>query len=133
MSSESLLRTPLYDRHVALGARMVPFSGWEMPLQYSGTLAEHRAVRSQAGVFDISHMGKFMLRGANVRSQLEALVPSSLDEVEAGQGRYTVLLNDNGGIVDDLILYCAGADTENSDWESWPTIVNAATTVKDRT
>ena len=131
MSSESLLRTPLYDRHVALGARMVPFSGWEMPLQYSGTLAEHRAVRSQAGVFDISHMGKFVLRGANVRSQLETLVPSSLADLEAGQGRYTVLLNDNGGIVDDLILYCAGADAERSDWESWPTIVNAATTEKD--
>ena len=133
MSSESLRRTPLYDRHVALGARMVPFSGWEMPLQYSGTLAEHRAVRSHAGVFDISHMGKFVLRGANVRSQLETLVPSSLSDLEAGQGRYTVLLNENGGIVDDLILYYAGAEPERSDWESWPTIVNAATTEKDRT
>ncbi|MGK7910326.1 MAG: glycine cleavage system aminomethyltransferase GcvT [Synechococcus sp.] len=132
MSSESLLRTPLYDRHVALGARMVPFSGWEMPLQYSGTLAEHHAVRSEAGVFDISHMGKFVLRGANVRAQLETLVPSYLADLEAGQGRYTVLLNDNGGIVDDLILYCAGADAEHSDWESWPTIVNAETTEKDR-
>ncbi|MEM9566885.1 MAG: glycine cleavage system aminomethyltransferase GcvT [Cyanobacteria bacterium P01_E01_bin.34] len=133
MSSKSLLRTPLYDLHVALGARMVPFNGWEMPLQYSGTLAEHRAVRSRAGVFDISHMGKFVLRGANVRAQLDALVPSSLTEVEAGQGRYTVLLNDHGGIVDDLILYYAGSDVERSDWESWPTIVNAATTAKDRT
>ena len=117
MSANALLRTPLYDRHVALGARMVPFSGWQMPLQYSGTLAEHRAVREGAGVFDISHMGKFVLRGPNVRSQLETLVPSSLSNLEAGQGRYTVLLNPNGGIVDDLILYFAGTDAQRSDWE----------------
>ena len=132
MVSHPLFRTPLYDRHVALGARMVPFSGWEMPLQYSGTLAEHRAVRTQSGVFDISHMGKFVLRGPNLRSQLERLVPSCLADMEVGQGRYTVLLNENGGIVDDLILYCAGTDVECSDWEAWPTIVNAATTAKDR-
>ena len=132
MASDPLRRTPLYDRHVALGARMVPFGGWEMPLQYSGTLAEHRAVRTKSGVFDISHMGKFLLRGPNLRSQLEKLVPSCLADMEAGQGRYTVLLNENGGIVDDLILYSAGTDAENSDWEAWPTIVNAATTEKDR-
>ncbi|MGK7906449.1 MAG: glycine cleavage system aminomethyltransferase GcvT [Synechococcus sp.] len=132
MSSKPLSRTPLYNRHVALGARMVPFSGWEMPLQYSGTLAEHRAVRETAGVFDISHMGKFVLHGANVRSQLEALVPSSLEDLEAGQGRYTVLLNEKGGIVDDLIVYFAGADPVRKDWESWPIIVNAATSEKDR-
>ncbi|WP_017326815.1 glycine cleavage system aminomethyltransferase GcvT [Synechococcus sp. PCC 7336] len=132
MSADSLLRTPLYDRHVALGARMVPFSGWEMPLQYSGTLAEHRAVRSQVGVFDISHMGKFLLRGAQVRSQLERLVPSSLADLEKGQGRYTVLLNERGGIVDDLIFYCGGGDPERAGWEVWAVIVNAATTQKDK-
>ena len=132
MSAEPLLRTPLYDRHCALGAKMTPFSGWDMPLKYSGTLAEHRAVRTGAGVFDISHMGKFILRGANLRSQLEALVPSSLADLTPGQGRYTVLLNNNGGIVDDLIVYYSGPDTTTPDLECWPIIVNAATSAKDK-
>ena len=132
MSSETLLRTPLYDRHCALGARMVPFSGWEMPLQYTGTIAEHKAVRSGVGVFDISHMGKFVLRGPQLRSQLERLIPSCLADLVARQGRYSVLLNEQGGIVDDLILYCAGDIDDRPGWECWPTIVNAATTAKDK-
>ncbi|MEO0854046.1 MAG: glycine cleavage system aminomethyltransferase GcvT [Cyanobacteria bacterium J06648_11] len=131
MSEVALNRTPFYDRHLALGAKMVPFSGWEMPVRYQSTIAEHRAVRSRVGVFDISHMGKFVLRGARVRAQLERIVPSSLANTEPGQSRYTVLLNERGGIVDDLILYNQGRDRENPDWECWTTIVNAATTVKD--
>ncbi|MEO1132220.1 MAG: glycine cleavage system aminomethyltransferase GcvT [Cyanobacteria bacterium J06639_1] len=131
MSEAALRRTPLYDRHLALGAKMVPFSGWEMPVRYQSVMAEHRAVRSRVGAFDISHMGKFVLRGANVREQLERIVPSSLAQTEPGHSRYTVLLNDRGGIVDDLILYNQGQDSQNPDWERWMTIVNAATTAKD--
>lgn len=131
MSEAVLNRTPFYDRHLALGAKMVPFSGWDMPVRYQSVIAEHRAVRSRVGVFDISHMGKFVLRGANVREQLERIVPSSLSQIEPGQSRYTVLLNDRGGIVDDLILYNQGRDSQNPDWERWTTIVNAATTAKD--
>lgn len=131
MSDSALRRTPFYDRHLALGAKMVPFSGWEMPVRYQGVIAEHRAVRSRLGVFDISHMGKFVLRGPNVRQQLERIVPSSLTATAAGQSRYTVLLNERGGIVDDLILYNQGRDRKNPEWECWTTIVNAATTAKD--
>ncbi|MEO0801231.1 MAG: glycine cleavage system aminomethyltransferase GcvT [Cyanobacteria bacterium J06642_2] len=131
MSHESLQRTPLFERHLALKAKMVPFSGWEMPVRYQGVMAEHRAVRSRAGVFDISHMGKFVLRGPHVRAQLERIVPSSLAAIQPGQSRYTVMLNERGGIVDDLILYDRGRDRQNPDWECWTTIVNAATTVKD--
>jgi aminomethyltransferase len=107
---QTLRRTPLYERHAALGARLVPFAGWEMPVQYTGISEEHRAVRSRAGVFDVSHMGELALAGAGAREYLQARLSNDLDRVGAGQAQYTLLTNERGGIVDDLIAYRRGDD-----------------------
>lgn len=125
-----LLQTPLYDEARKLEARMVDFSGWEMAVQYSSIREEHEAVRQDAGVFDISHMGKFTLQGADVMQHLQTLVPTDLSKLEAGQAQYTVLLNDQGGIIDDLIVYYQGTDDDKRD--RVVLIVNAATTSKDK-
>jgi aminomethyltransferase len=123
-------RTSLHPLHLELSARMVPFSGWEMPVQYSGINKEHQAVRQQAGMFDISHMGKFVLSGRNLMEQLQPLVPSDLSTLKPGEAQYTVLLNSHAGIVDDLIIYYQGVNEAGE--QRITTIVNAATTVKDR-
>ena len=102
---QTLLRTPLYERHVALGARMVPFAGWEMPVQYEGVIPEHRAVREDCGVFDVSHMGEFDVEGPTARQLLQSLLANDIDKVEVGGAQYTLLTNEQGGIVDDLIVY----------------------------
>src|ERR671933_206474 len=102
---QTLLRTPLYDRHVALGARMVPFAGWEMPVQYSGVIPEHKAVRSDCGAFDVSHMGELEVEGPRAHELLQSVLSNDLDRVEPGQAQYTLLTNEQGGIVDDLIVY----------------------------
>jgi len=103
--AQTLLRTPLYERHVALGARMVPFAGWEMPVQYEGVIQEHRAVRTDAGVFDVSHMGELEVEGPRAHELLQRLLSNDLDRIERGQAQYTLLTNEHGGIVDDLIAY----------------------------
>jgi aminomethyltransferase len=103
--AQTLQRTPLHDRHVALGARMVPFAGWEMPVQYEGVIPEHRAVRSDAGVFDVSHMGELEVEGPRATDLLQATLSNDLDKIEPGQAQYTLLTNEQGGIVDDLIVY----------------------------
>src|SRR3954466_7914271 len=103
--SQTLLQTPLHDRHVALGARMVPFAGWEMPVQYAGVIPEHKAVRTGAGVFDVSHMGELEVEGPTARDLLQATLSNDVDKLSPGQAQYTLLTNDDGGIVDDLILY----------------------------
>jgi aminomethyltransferase len=102
---EELRRTPLYDRHVALGARMVPFAGWEMPVQYDGVIPEHRAVRGDAGAFDVSHMGEIEVEGPTARDLLQATLSNDVDRLSPGEAQYTLLTNEQGGIVDDLILY----------------------------
>jgi aminomethyltransferase len=102
---QTLLRTPLFDRHVALGARMVPFAGWEMPVQYEGVIPEHRAVRTDAGVFDVSHMGELEVEGPRAHEFLQELLSNDLDRLDPGQAQYTLLTNETGGIVDDLIAY----------------------------
>ena len=102
---ETLRRTPLHDRHVALGARMVPFAGWEMPVQYEGVIQEHRAVREDAGVFDVSHMGQLEVEGPRATELLQSLLSNDLSRIEPGEAQYTLLTNDRGGIVDDLIVY----------------------------
>jgi aminomethyltransferase len=102
---QTLRRTPLYDRHVALGARMVPFAGWEMPVQYEGVIPEHKAVRADAGVFDVSHMGELEVEGPRARELLQAALSNDLDRIGPGQAQYTLLTNQHGGIVDDLIVY----------------------------
>jgi aminomethyltransferase len=103
--AQTLQRTPLHDRHVALGARMVPFAGWEMPVQYDGVIPEHRAVRGDAGVFDVSHMGELEVEGPRANDLLQATLSNDLDRIEPGQAQYTLLTNERGGIVDDLIAY----------------------------
>ncbi len=103
--AQTLLRTPLHDRHVALGARMVPFAGWEMPVQYEGVIAEHKAVRSDCGVFDVSHMGEFEVEGPRATELLQATLSNDLEKIGPGQAQYTLLTNEHGGIIDDLIVY----------------------------
>jgi aminomethyltransferase len=102
---QTLQRTPLYERHRALGARMVPFAGWEMPVQYEGVIPEHRAVRGDAGVFDVSHMGELEVEGPRAHELLQSLLSNDLDKVEPGGAQYTLLTNEQGGILDDLIAY----------------------------
>jgi aminomethyltransferase len=96
-------RTPLYDAHVRLGARIVPFAGYDMPVQYEGVLAEHRWTRDHAGLFDVSHMGQAKLRGANPFASFEKLVPGDYQGLKPGKQRYSMLLNAQGGILDDLM------------------------------
>jgi len=103
--SQMLLQTPLHDRHVALGARMVPFAGYEMPVQYEGVIQEHRAVRTDAGVFDVSHMGELEVEGPRAYDFLQSLLSNDLGKLEPGQAQYTLLTNEGGGIIDDLIAY----------------------------
>jgi aminomethyltransferase len=122
--AQMLLRTPLHDRHVALGARMVPFAGWEMPVQYEGVIQEHRAVRADCGVFDVSHMGEFEVEGPRATALLQATLSNDLDKIGSGQAQYTLLTNDRGGIIDDLIVY-------RLDDFRFLLIVNAANTETD--
>ncbi len=124
--SPALKRTALFD--LMGGARAIGFSGWEMPVQFSGITQEHQAVRSAAGMFDISHMGAFTFKG-NVLDQLQKLVPSDLSRLKPGQAQYTVLLNPEGGVIDDLIFYYQGGEGDD---QAWVTIVNAATIDKDK-
>src|SRR4051794_1665825 len=103
--AQTLQRTPLHDRHVALGARMVPFAGWEMPVQYEGVIQEHRAVRADAGAFDVSHMGEVEVEGPRALELLQGLLSNDLERLGPGDAQYTLLTNERGGIVDDLIAY----------------------------
>jgi aminomethyltransferase len=124
--AQTLLRTPLHDRHVALGARMVPFAGWEMPVQYEGVIPEVRAVRTDCGVFDVSHMGEFEVEGPRATELLQATLSNDLDKIEPGQAQYTLLTNERGGIIDDLIVY-------RLEPMRYLLIVNAANRDADRT
>src|SRR6266496_3918893 len=103
--AQTLQRTPLHDLQVKLGARMVPFAGWEMPVQYEGVIPEHRAVRADCGVFDVSHMGEFEVEGPRATELLQATLSNDLDKIGPGQAQYTLLTNERGGIIDDLIAY----------------------------
>lgn len=104
--TESLKRTPLYDAHVALDGKIVPFAGFEMPVQYpTGITAEHRAVREAAGLFDVSHMGEFVVRGPGARDFVQYLTVNDIDRVETGQAQYSAMCLEDGGVVDDLLVY----------------------------
>ncbi|SFQ36086.1 aminomethyltransferase [Variovorax sp. OK605] len=108
-ASDTLLKTPLYDLHVALGARMVPFAGYSMPVQYpAGLMAEHKHTRDAAGLFDISHMGQLRLVGPDAAAAFETLMPVDVVDLPAGKQRYGLLLNDEGGILDDLMFFNEG-------------------------
>ncbi len=104
----TLRRTPLYARHVELGARLVPFAGWEMPVQYEGVIPEHRAVRADCGAFDVSHMGELHVDGPTAQAFLQQMLSNDLAKVGDGEAQYTLLTNERGGIVDDLIAYRLG-------------------------
>src|SRR5258708_10085158 len=103
--AQTLQQTPLHDRHVALGARMVPFAGWEMPVQYEGVIPEHRAVRTDAGVFDVSHMGEIEVEGPTARDVLQATLSNDIERLGNGDAQYKLLTNESGGIIHDLIPY----------------------------
>jgi aminomethyltransferase len=118
-------RTPLHDRHVALGGRMVEFGGWDMPLQYSNIRDEHLAVRERAGLFDVSHMGRLTVSGAGALESLQRLVTNNVGRLLPMGGLYTVMCRDDGGIVDDLIV--VRGDAADSYW----VVVNASTRQKD--
>jgi aminomethyltransferase len=112
-------RTPLFDRHLALGARMVPFAGYEMPVFYEGLISEHKAVRGDSGAFDASHMGVLEIDGREAHEGLQGLLSNDLDRIGPGQAQYELMTNEQGGIVDDLIVYRRSA-------ESYLVIVNAS-------
>ncbi len=107
---ETLQETPLAAAHERLGARMVPFGGWRMPVQYTGILDEHRAVREAAGLFDISHMGEFIARGPQALAALNTLLTNDTAKLSIGTGQYTLLLNERGGVIDDMIIYQTGPE-----------------------
>jgi aminomethyltransferase len=121
---QTLRRTPLYERHADLGARLVPFVGWEMPVQYASIAEEHRAVRTGAGVFDVSHMGQLELEGEGAHDYLQARLSNDLDRIGPGKAQYTLLTNERGGVVDDLIAYRRGP-------ESYLLVVNASNVETD--
>ena len=110
MSASELRQSPLHDAHVAAGAAFTGFAGWSMPVRYSGDLAEHHAVRNAAGLFDLSHMAEVLVLGPDAAAALDAALLGELSKVEVGRARYTLLLNGEGGIEDDLVVYRTGED-----------------------
>jgi len=122
--SQTLKRTPLYDRHVAASARIVPFAGWEMPVQYAGIRDEHVAVRTSAGVFDVSHMGQVETTGPQASDLLQRLISNDVGSLAVGASQYAVLCREDGGIIDDLLTYRLAADR-------YLTVTNAANHERD--
>lgn len=117
--------TPFTSKHIALGAKMAPFAGYNMPISYSGINDEHAAVRKNAGVFDVSHMGEFILKGENALDLIQRITSNDASKLKAGQAQYSCLPNENGGIVDDLLVYCI---EEN---KVYMLVVNASNIDKD--
>ena len=119
-----LKKTPLFEEHFALKARLIPFGGWLMPVQYEGILAEYESARNAVALFDTSHMGEFVIEGDCLKSRLDYLLTQSIDEMPLKTGRYGFLLNSQGGVIDDLIVF-------REDLKKWFIVVNGATTTKD--
>lgn len=124
MTEAAQKRTPLYDEHVRLGAKIVPFAGWLMPVQYASIVEEHQAVRNNVGIFDISHMGQLIVEGSGAREWLNTMLTNNIDKLDVGTGQYTFLLNDRGGVIDDLIVY-------RIEEQKFLLVVNAARTDED--
>ncbi len=120
----SLKRTPLYELHRELGAKLIDFGGWEMPVQYAGILEEHRAVRERVGIFDVSHMGELEVSGGDALATLQWLTPNDVARLADGRCHYTAFLTERGTFVDDLLVYRKAAD-------SYLLVVNASNTPKD--
>ena len=123
-SNSAPRRTPLYDEHVAAGARIVDFAGWAMPVQYQSILAEHQAVRTGAGLFDVSHMGEFEITGPGAEALCRTLFTNDVRRIEPSKAQYSMIANEDGGVVDDVIVYCLGA-------ERFLVCVNASNAAKD--
>lgn len=124
MSEAAQKKTPLYDEHVKRGAKMIPFGDWIMPVQYTSIMDEHQAVRKNIGMFDISHMGQLIAEGKGAGQWLNEMLTNNIDNLTVGTGQYTFLLNDKGGIIDDLIVYRIGD-------EKFLLVVNASRTEED--
>ena len=124
MGVATLKRTPLYRQHVQLNARMVEFGGWEMPVQYTGIIEEHRAVRTAAGLFDVSHMGQIQVSGTGARDFLQRLAANDIQKLDVGRCHYSFLLNERGGTIDDMMVYRTSTD-------AYTLVVNAANADKD--
>jgi aminomethyltransferase len=124
VSDSAQKTTPLYEEHMRRGAKMVPFGGWLMPVQYTSIVQEHRAVRKNIGMFDISHMGQLIVDGSGARDWLNTMLTNNIDKLDVGTGQYTFLLNDAGGIIDDLIAYRIGD-------KKFLLVVNASRTDED--
>jgi aminomethyltransferase len=124
VATAALKRTPLYDAHAAAGARLVDFAGWEMPVSYEGVRAEHLAVRSSCGVFDVSHMGEVETEGPGAAELLQRLLSNDVSKIEVGGAQYSVLCREDGGILDDLFTYRLGE-------ERYLTVTNAANHERD--
>src|SRR5580765_677377 len=122
--TETLKRTPLHDRHVAAGAKLVPFAGWEMPVQYAGIREEHVAVRRRAGIFDVSHMGEIETAGPGAEAFLQRILSNDVSKIADGGAQYSVLCKDDGGVLDDLFTYRLADDR-------FLTVTNAANHEKD--
>ena len=122
--TETLKRTPLHDRHVAAGARLVPFAGWEMPVQYAGIRAEHMAVRERCGIFDVSHMGEIETSGPGAEALLGQLLSNDVSRIAEHGAQYSVLCNEQGGVLDDLFTYRLGPDR-------YLTVTNASNLASD--
>lgn len=119
------LKTPLYPSHIELGAKMVEFAGWSMPIQYEGIKEEHLHVRSRIGLFDVSHMGEIRVRGPKALETLQYLSTNDVSRLQSGEAQYSLLPNEQGGLVDDIIIYCLERDRD------YLVCVNAANTAKD--
>ena len=125
MAEENLKRTSLYETHLKYGGKMVPFAGWEMPVQYpAGVIAEHNAVRTACGIFDVSHMGEITIEGPDAIANLNYLLTNDYSGMHDGQARYSPMCNEDGGVVDDLIVY-------RKDEDEFLMVVNAANKDKD--
>lgn len=126
MQSENLKRTPLYNRHAELGGKIVPFAGWELPVQYSGVIAEHQAVRERAGLFDVSHMGEVFVTGPEAEKAIDFLTCNDVKTLTDGKAQYSAIINEKGGVVDDIIVYrysprkyliCVNASNSDKDFQ----------------
>lgn len=124
--TEDLLKTPLYNSHIKHGGKVVPFAGWALPVQFSGLIEEHKAVREKCGIFDVSHMGEIVVVGADAKNALQQLLCNDLSKLTDGKGQYSAILNEKGGVVDDIIAYkrsdaeyflCVNASNADKDYE----------------
>ncbi|MDR2780001.1 MAG: hypothetical protein LBB28_02630 [Synergistaceae bacterium] len=123
-NEKNLKKTPLYDIHVSSGGKMVPFAGYTLPVQYAGVIAEHMAVREAAGMFDVSHMGEIIYSGKDAFPNVQKIFTGDFARMTDGKARYTLMCNDDGGIIDDVLVYRING-------EKYLVVVNAANREKD--